>query len=101
MKEALRTGKPIDVEYRVLGVDAEWRWMRSTGSPRYQPSGEISRWYGSVEDIHDRKLMETSIGESWQTSMGQLNMESNSAREASESQEPPVNVACGVASTPE
>jgi PAS domain S-box-containing protein len=58
MKDALRTGKPIDVEYRILGVDGDWRWMRSTGSPRFATSGEITRWYGSVEDIHDRKLQE-------------------------------------------
>jgi PAS domain S-box-containing protein len=90
MAEALRTGKPIDVEYRVLGLDGDWRWMRSTGSPRYNPTGEISRWYGSVEDIHDRKLLEMSIGESWQTSIGRRNMESNRAREVSESQNSPV-----------
>ena len=65
MKHALRTGKPIDVEYRVLGVDGDWRWMRSTGSPRFAASGEITRWYGSVEDIHDRKLQEQeSLSES-------------------------------------
>jgi PAS domain S-box-containing protein len=61
MKHALRTGTPIDVEYRVLGVDGDWRWMRSTGSPRFGPSGEITRWYGSVEDIHDRKLQEHEL----------------------------------------
>jgi hypothetical protein len=58
MKHALRTGEAIDVEYRVLSVDGEWRWMRSRGSPRFAPSGEITRWYGSVEDIHDQKLHE-------------------------------------------
>ncbi|AFL88210.1 PAS domain S-box [Terriglobus roseus DSM 18391] len=58
MKHALRTGKPIDVEYRVMGIDGDWRWMRSTGSPRFGPSGEITRWYGSVEDIDDRKVKE-------------------------------------------
>ncbi len=68
MQEALRTGKPIDVEYRVAGADGQWRWMRSAGSPKFKPSGEISRWYGSVEDIHDRKLREQAIGESWQDS---------------------------------
>jgi hypothetical protein len=56
MKHALRTGEAIDVEYRVLSVDGDWRWMRSRGSPRFGPSGEIMRWYGSVEDIHDQKL---------------------------------------------
>lgn len=55
MKHALRTGQPIDVEYRVLAADGTWRWMRSTGSPRFGLSGAITRWYGSVEDIHDRK----------------------------------------------
>jgi PAS domain S-box-containing protein len=56
MKHALRTGEDIDVEYRVLSVEGEWRWMRSRGSPRFAPSGEITRWYGSVEDIHEQKL---------------------------------------------
>jgi PAS domain S-box-containing protein len=56
MKEALRTGKPIDIEYRVADLEGGWRWMRSRGSPRFGSSGEITRWYGSVEDIHDRKM---------------------------------------------
>ena len=62
MKDSLRTGKPIDIEYRVMSIDGEWRWMRSRGSPRFGPSGEIIRWYGSVEDIHDERqqLAQTS-----------------------------------------
>jgi PAS domain S-box-containing protein len=55
MKKALRTGEPIDIEYRVRTTDGEWRWMRSHGSPRVGPHGEINRWYGSVEDIHEKK----------------------------------------------
>ena len=58
MRQALKTGTPIDVEYRVLGIDGQWRWMRSRGSPGFAPNGEITRWYGSVEDIDDRKLQE-------------------------------------------
>jgi PAS domain S-box-containing protein len=61
MKHALRTGNPIDIEYRILGEDGEWRWMRSTGSPRFAATGEITRWYGSVEDIHDRKQQELEL----------------------------------------
>jgi len=61
MKHALLTGHPIDIEYRVLGEGGEWRWMRSTGSPRFAATGEITRWYGSVEDIHDRKLRELKL----------------------------------------
>ena len=58
LREGLQAGKPFDVEYRVKRVDREWRWMRSRGSPRHGPSGEILRWYGSVEDIDDRKRLE-------------------------------------------
>jgi PAS domain S-box-containing protein len=84
MKEALRTGKLIDVEYRVVGVDGAWRWMRSRGSPRYGESGEITRWCGSVEDIQDRKLIEESIGESWERSIGDRNMVLEDVRVADE-----------------
>ena len=55
LREALRTGTPLDVEYRIKGVDGMWRWMRSRGSPHRGPSGEIIRWYGSVEDIDERR----------------------------------------------
>ena len=61
LRDGLRSGKPIDVEYRVKRVDREWRWMRSRGSPRLGPSGEILRWYGSVEDIDDRKRLEEAL----------------------------------------
>jgi len=58
LMEALRTGSPIDLEYRIKRVDGMWRWMRSRGSPRRGPLGEIIRWYGSVEDIQERRHAE-------------------------------------------
>jgi len=61
MREAMLTGKPIDIEYRVVGVNGDWRWMRSTGAPRFGASGEITRWYGSVEDIQDRRAAEEAL----------------------------------------
>jgi PAS domain S-box-containing protein len=56
--EALHTGKAVDLEYRMKSIDRGWRWVRSRGSPRAGSLGEIVRWYGSVEDIDDRKQME-------------------------------------------
>ncbi|MES2390688.1 MAG: EAL domain-containing protein [Acidobacteriota bacterium] len=56
MKEALRTGKPIDIQYRVC-VDDVWRWMRSRGTARLGAGGEILRWYGTVEDVGEERLM--------------------------------------------
>jgi len=55
MKKALSTGERIDMEYRVQNPQGEWRWMRSRGLPRLGPNGEIIRWYGSVEDIQEKK----------------------------------------------
>jgi PAS domain S-box-containing protein len=61
MKESLRTGEPIDIEYRVLTVDGEWKWLRSRGSPHFGPTGEVLRWYGSVEDIDEHKKAEEAL----------------------------------------
>jgi PAS domain S-box-containing protein len=61
INSALQTGDPIDMEYRVSRGDGVWRWMRSRGSPRRDDSGKIIRWYGSVEDIDDRKKMEQAL----------------------------------------
>jgi len=59
--EALHTGEPIDIEYRVKCVNGGWKWLRSRGSPRIGPSGQIVRWYGSLEDIDDRKLLQEEL----------------------------------------
>ncbi len=58
---ALRTGLPLDIEYRTRRRDASWRWMRARAAPRRNEIGEIIRWYGSVEDIEDRKRVEEAL----------------------------------------
>jgi PAS domain S-box-containing protein len=55
VRTAMRTEEPIDIEYRVNSIDRGWRWMRARGSPRVGASGEIVRWYGSLEDIQEHK----------------------------------------------
>jgi PAS domain S-box-containing protein len=58
---ALHSGKAIDLEYRMKSIDRGWRWVRARGAPRVGSAGEIVRWYGSVEDIEDRKQMEEAL----------------------------------------
>jgi PAS domain S-box-containing protein len=58
--DALQTGKNVDIEYRIKSVDRGWRWMRSRGSPRVGSEGKIIRWYGSTEDVDERKHLEQS-----------------------------------------
>jgi diguanylate cyclase (GGDEF)-like protein len=49
--ESRRRGSPIDVQYRVGDVENGWRWKRSLGSPRFNSTGDIVCWYGSVQNI--------------------------------------------------
>jgi PAS domain S-box-containing protein len=58
---SLQAGQPIDVEYRIRRRDGLWRWMRARATPRLTESGEIMRWYGTVEDIDDRKKAEEAL----------------------------------------
>ena len=54
----VETGEPYDIEHRVKFVDGSYRWARSRAFPRRNERGEILLWYGTTEDIHDRKLAE-------------------------------------------
>ena len=56
---SLASGDPVDVDYRVkVAATGEYRWMRARAFPRRDAAGAIIRWYGVVEDIHDRKRAE-------------------------------------------
>jgi PAS domain S-box-containing protein len=57
----LRTGDLLDLELRVRRTDGEWIWLRSRGSARRDGAGNIIRWYGSMEDIDDRKKTEEAL----------------------------------------
>jgi diguanylate cyclase (GGDEF)-like protein/PAS domain S-box-containing protein len=63
-KAALESGAPPDIEYRLRMRDGHYRWVRARAYPRRDAGGRILRWYGSIEDIHDRKLTEEALRES-------------------------------------
>jgi PAS domain S-box-containing protein len=60
-EEALRTGNPLDTQYRVHHSDGIWRWMRARAAPRRNEEGKIIRWYGTLEDIDDHKKAEEAL----------------------------------------
>ena len=60
-REAVRTGNPIDTQYRIRRADGVWRWMRARAAPRRSESGDILRWYGSVEDVDDQRKAEEAL----------------------------------------
>lgn len=52
---SLTTGKAFDFDYRVRRWDGGYQWVRARAAPRRDDNGTIIRWYGTLEDIHDRK----------------------------------------------
>ena len=61
----LASGDPVDVDYRILvAATGDHRWMRARAHPRRDADGTILRWYGVVEDVHDRKVAEARLRDS-------------------------------------
>jgi PAS domain S-box-containing protein len=56
---AVSTGTAYDHEYRIRLLDGVYRWMRVRASPRRDDRGEVVRWYGTTEDVHDRRAAES------------------------------------------
>jgi PAS domain S-box-containing protein len=55
---SVATGEPYDVEHRVRMREGGYRWARSRAFPRRRDDGDICLWYGSTEDVHERKVAE-------------------------------------------
>ena len=60
-KQSVDTGNSYDAMYRVKCGDRSWRWMRARAYPRRNSDGAIVRWYGTIEDINERKLIEAAL----------------------------------------
>jgi PAS domain S-box-containing protein len=54
-REAYRSGKQYDVEYRLRRSDGEYRWFKTRGVPVRDSSGAVQRWFGSCTDIEEQK----------------------------------------------
>lgn len=55
-EQAITNGKPYDIEHRMRSADGSWRWFRSFAAPRRDEHGEILVWFGSSEDITERRI---------------------------------------------
>jgi len=60
----LGSGEPVDIEYRVRLTGGQYRWMRARAAATRDAEGRTKLWYGTLEDVHDRKLAETALRES-------------------------------------
>jgi len=60
---ARETGRPFEAEYRLRGVDGTYRWQLTRALPERDYDGRITRWYGSVVDVDDRRRAEEALRE--------------------------------------
>ena len=59
-EEALRTGQPYEVEYRLRGQDGRYRWFLCRGVPVRNEGGVVTAWFGTSTDIDNQKRMEVA-----------------------------------------
>lgn len=57
-ERAVASGTPYEVEYRMRRHDGEYRWALVRGLPIKNEDGEVTRWFGTNTDIHERRLLE-------------------------------------------
>lgn len=55
-RQAVREGVRIDIEFRINVPEGGYRWFRSRAAPKFTSDGTVERWYGLLEDVHDRQL---------------------------------------------
>ncbi|HEV3306321.1 MAG TPA: diguanylate cyclase [Candidatus Sulfotelmatobacter sp.] len=54
-QNALRVGKPYEIEYRLRGKDGSYRWFLGRANPIRNSDGEIVKWFGICTDIENQK----------------------------------------------
>jgi PAS domain S-box-containing protein len=52
---------PFQLEQRLRRHDGEYRWVVSTGTPRYNADGSFGGYIGTAVDITERKLAEEAL----------------------------------------
>ncbi|WP_414476223.1 PAS domain-containing protein [Microvirga sp. M2] len=60
---AFTTGESYDIEHRARMRDGTYRWMHSRAFPRRGPDGAIVEWYGTTEDIAERRSSQDALRE--------------------------------------
>ena len=60
-RHSVATGEPYDAEARLRMADGGYRWWRNRAFPRRDADGRVLRWYGTTEDVHDRRTAEEAL----------------------------------------
>jgi hypothetical protein len=60
-RAGLLAGKPFEFEARLMRADGEYRWFLTRAVPLRDEAGNITKWYGTKNDIDDRKRAEDQL----------------------------------------
>lgn len=58
---AVKAGERLEIEYRVLAADGEYRWIQDTALPRIGPDGEYWGYIGACVDRSERRRVESAL----------------------------------------
>ncbi len=64
LTDAMTTGTPFESELRYRRADGFYRWSQTRILPVRDTEGRITRWFGLITDIDDRKRAEEALRES-------------------------------------
>ncbi len=63
-QQALSTGEDAQADFRLIMRNGDLRWFQVRVAPRKAEDGSIVRWYGTLEDAHDRRVAEEASKQS-------------------------------------
>lgn len=55
---SLRNCQPYEVEHRMRCVDGSYRWVLARARPLLDARGNVSHWFGTSTDVHERRVAE-------------------------------------------
>jgi PAS domain S-box-containing protein len=62
-RRSVGSGREFDIEYRLRAADGSYRWLRAHAIPWRDADGRIVCWYGTNEDITDRREAEQRLAQ--------------------------------------
>jgi PAS domain S-box-containing protein len=63
-REAIATGKPLEIQQRIRRHDGQYRWHMGRRVPLRDDSGNIVRWYSVAIDIEEQKRAQEAMRKS-------------------------------------
>jgi PAS domain S-box-containing protein len=61
VEEALRSGKPYELDMEMVHPDGSTTWIRARGEAQRDATGRVVRLRGTAQDINERKLAEREL----------------------------------------